>query len=119
MAAHNVKRLICLGTASIRDPNDKFSATYWVLVKLVQTLASTAYKDIVAIGETVRAEKELIWTIGRVPMLTNGDDNGVNVGYLGDRNIGVSLRRAAYATWVVRELEKNDWARKAPMVVSA
>ena len=89
------------------------------MVNTVKMFAYNAYKDVVAIGETVRAEKELIWTIARVPVLTSGDNTGLNVGYIGDKNIGTSLNRAAYATFVVRELEKNDWARKAPMIASA
>lgn len=120
MAAHNVKRLICLGTASIKDPNDKFNAAFWAMVNTVKVLAYNAYKDMVAIGETVRAEKEVIWTIVRVPVLTSGDNSGpINVGYIGDKNVGTSLNKAAYAAFVVRELEKNDWARKAPMISSA
>ena len=119
MAAHSVKRLICLGTASIKDPNDRFSTAFWAMVNTIKMFAYNAYKDVVAIGETVRAEKELIWTIARVPVLTSGDDTGLNVGYIGDKNIGTSLNRAAYAAFVVRELEKNDWARKAPMIASA
>jgi len=118
MYAHNVKRLLALGTASISDPNDKFSAVFWALVNGVKTLAWNAYKDMVAIGEAVRGEQELAWTIVRVPLLTTSESKNVIAGYIGDGKIGSSLPRAAFAAFVVKELEKNEWMRKAPMISS-
>jgi len=120
MQAHNVKRLIALGTSSIKDPNDKPSVVYQILVNGVKTLAYNAYKDMVAIGETIRSKEaqELIWTIVRVPLLTNAESKEVIVGYVGDGRIGTRLSRAGFAAFVVRELDKNEWTRKAPLISS-
>lgn len=115
-----VKRLIALGTASIKDPNDKFSLPFWVLVNGVKTVAYNSYKDVVAIGETIRSTsgngEELVWTIARVPLLTSSDSKDSIAGYVGDGKITTSLSRAAFAAFMVTELEKNQWARKAPLI---
>lgn len=97
MYAHNIKRMIALGTASIKDPNDKFSAVFWGLINGVKTVAYNAYKEIVAIGETIRGEdgKELVWTIARVPLLTNSTDKDYYAGYVGDGKTSSKLSRAA------------------------
>ena len=120
MHAHNVKRLLALGTASISDPHDKFQLSFWVLVNGVKATAYNAYKDVVAIGETIRGEgQELVWTIVRVPLLNYSESKNVIAGYIGDGKIGTSLPRAGFAAFVVKELEKNEWTRKAPMISSS
>jgi len=120
MRIHNVKRLIALGTASIKDKNDKFSIFFSGLINGVKTLAYNAYKDVVAIGDTIRGEEgqELIWTIVRVPLLTNSESKDVIAGYVGDGKTGTSLSRAAFAAFVVGELAKNEWTRQAPLISS-
>ncbi|KAF7971843.1 hypothetical protein HWV62_19865 [Athelia sp. TMB] len=113
----DVKRLIALGTASIKDPNDKFNFAFWVLVNGVKTVAYNAYKDVVAIGDTIRGDgKDLLWTIVRVPLLTSADTKEQIAGYVGDGKVTTSLPRAAFAAFVMTELEKNEWVRKAPLV---
>jgi hypothetical protein len=137
MHKQNVKRLVLLGTASIKDPHDKFSVryasslhftvksshvsqyTFSVLITLIATLARTAYKDIVAIGETVKREgKDLHWTIVRVPILTNEASKEVVAGYVGDGKTKPWLARAAFASFAAKELEKNEWTGKAPLISS-
>jgi len=120
MHIHNVKRLIALGTASIKDENDKFSIFFLGMVNGVKTLAYNAYKDVVAIGDTIRGEEgqDLIWTIVRVPLLTNSESKNVIAGYVGDGKTKTSLSRAAFAAFVVGELDKNEWTRRAPLISS-
>jgi hypothetical protein len=120
MHAHSVKRLIALGTASIKDKNDKFSAVFFAMINGVKTLAYNAYKDVVAIGDTIRGEEgqDLIWTIVRVPLLNNSESKDVIAGYVGDGRVGPSLSRAAFAAFVVAELSKNEWTKKAPLISS-
>jgi hypothetical protein len=119
MSSHNVKRLIALGTASITDPNDKFSYQFWVLVNGVATLARNAYKDVVAIGGVIRGEgAELEWTIARVPVLTDQQSGEVTAGYVGDGKARIYLSRLAFAVFVLGELEQKQWIHKAPLVYS-
>ncbi|KAA1475396.1 NAD(P)-binding protein [Dentipellis sp. KUC8613] len=119
MHAHGVKRLIALGTPSIRDPLDRFSPMYASMVAVIATLAHSAYRDIVAVGDVIRADEELVWTIPRVPILTNSDNREVVAGYAGDAKMGPTVARVAFAAFVVQELERNAWARKAPIICSA
>ncbi|PCH33258.1 NAD(P)-binding protein [Wolfiporia cocos MD-104 SS10] len=121
MEQHGVKRLIALGTASIKDEHDKFSLIFAFLVSGVSIFAHNAYKDIVAVGETIRtrgAEADLDWTIARVPLLTDRESKDVVAGYVGDGRTKTTLSRAAFAAFVVEELEKNQWNRAAPLISS-
>ncbi|TCD62941.1 hypothetical protein EIP91_006204 [Steccherinum ochraceum] len=119
MKEHNVNRLILLGTASMKDEHDQFSARFAALVSGVAILAHHAYRDVVAIGEVVRGEgKDLAWTIARVPVLTSDASTAVIAGYIGDGKVNTTLPRAAFAAFVLKELEENQWCRKAPLISS-
>ncbi|KAF8746270.1 hypothetical protein AX14_000065 [Amanita brunnescens Koide BX004] len=115
MRQQSVQRLICLGATSISDPNDRASPKFWLIISGVKTLARNAYKDMVAIGDTVRSS-DIDWTIVRVPFLTNGASTNVVAGYVGDGHDGVFLSRAGFAHFVVSEIGKREWIRKAPLV---
>lgn len=117
MIGHRVRRLLALGTPSITDPSDKFSLRMSIIVNGVATLARTAYEDVVAIGETIRTQgNDLDWTIVRVPLLSGADDKNLVVGYVGDGKTGIWVTRAGFASFVVQELEKNEWVKKAPLI---
>ena len=120
MHQHHVKRLICLGTASITDPADKFSLAFSVLVNGVKTFARNAYNDVVAIGSNVRTlGADLEWTIVRVPVLTDKETKEVIAGYVGDGKTNTFLSRMGFASFVVGELDKREWVQKAPLLCSA
>ena len=117
-----VKRLIALGTASIKDEqNDKSSVVYAAMVAGVALGAGSAYRDIVAVGEVVRACEDIDWTIVRVPVLKNGNNREVRAGYVGDGKAGAgyTLARLGFAVFVLRELEKREWIKRAPLITSA
>ena len=88
--------------------------------RLISVLARSAYKDIVAVGQTIRAAdpSELVWTIARVPFLDDREDRSVVAGYIGDGKVGFHLGRPAFAAFVFRELEENQWCLKAPVISS-
>jgi len=120
MLQHGVKRLICLGTASIEDPQDKSNLAFSIIVKTVKTLARNAYNDVVAIGDVVRTSgADLDWTIVRVPFLRDGDSSNVVAGYVGDGKTSTSLTRLGFAVFVVGEIENREWVQKAPLLSSA
>ncbi|KAF5377229.1 hypothetical protein D9615_006343 [Tricholomella constricta] len=120
MHQNGIKRLICLGTASITDPADKFSLAFSILVNGVATLARNAYNDVVAIGKNVRTQgADLDWTIVRVPVLTDKESEEVIAGYVGDGKTGTFLSRAGFAAFVVGEIERKQWIQKAPLICSA
>ena len=85
----------------------------------VAYLARNAYKDMVAIGEKIRGEgKDLEWTIARVPVLSSQESKAVFAGYIGDGKTTTWLARAAFASFVLDELDKREWTRKAPLICS-
>ncbi|KAF8591762.1 NAD(P)-binding protein [Ramaria rubella] len=116
MHEQGVKRIILLGTASMKDPHDKFNLEFWVLVNGVALFAHSAYKDVVAIGETIRADNEVLWTIGRVPILNDKQDETFVAGYVGDGHTKPWLSRRAFAAFVAGELSRNEWVRKQPLI---
>lgn len=119
MKRHDVKRIILLGTASMKDEQDKFSLQFKLLVTGVALFAHGAYKDVVAIAEVVRAQPDdVLWTIARVPLLTSDAGTDYIAGYIGDGKTNTRLSRAAFAVFVLQELEGNEWCRKSPMISS-
>jgi hypothetical protein len=88
------------------------------LVLGVDVFAHSAYNDVVAIGNTVRSDPDALWTLARVPILTNGDSIKYHAGYIGDEKVSTRLARKAFAAFVVTELSKNEWIRKSPLVSS-
>ena len=120
MKQKNVKRLIALGTPSMTDEHDRFSPVMAFLVNGVNVFAHNAYKDVVAIGQTIRAvpPNEVVWTIARVPLLTEKPEKDVIAGYVGDGKTKTKLSRAAFAAFVLKELEENKWCGKAPLISS-
>lgn len=115
MTQQGVQRLICLGATSIKDPNDRRSPKFWLIISGIKSLAYNAYKDMVAIGDTVRSSN-IDWTIVRVPFLSNSTSTEVVAGYVGDGRDGIFLSRAGFAHFVVNEIERREWIRKAPLV---
>ncbi|EKM60726.1 uncharacterized protein PHACADRAFT_246816 [Phanerochaete carnosa HHB-10118-sp] len=119
MKRHGVRRLIALGTSSIKDEHDHFSVVFKTLVTGVHLFAHGAYKDVVAIGDRVRHEGgDLDWTIVRVPVLTSDPDKTYIAGYVGDGHVKPKLARPAFAAFALQELDKGEWIRKAPLVSS-
>lgn len=122
MHKHHVPRIFALGTASITDPQDKFSLQFSILVNGVATVAHNAYRDVVAIGETIRTQgKDLDWTIVRAPLLTDQDNKDVIAGYVGDGKTHTHLARVGFASFIVKEIQAVTpaWIKKAPLICSA
>jgi putative NADH-flavin reductase len=121
MRRAGVKRLIALGTSSIADEHDGRSTVYAAMVTAVSFGARSAYRDIVAVGEVIRRCDDVEWTIVRVPVLKNDKNRDVRVGYVGDGGAGAAytLARLGFAVFVLQELEKGEWIRRAPLITSA
>ena len=81
--------------------------------------ARSAYKDIVAVGEVIRAYEDVCLVIICVTVLKNDEIMVVRVGYIGDVGAGVALlaymlSRQGFAAFVVQELEKGEWVKNMP-----
>ncbi|EPS93806.1 NAD-binding protein [Fomitopsis schrenkii] len=120
MKRQGVRRLIALGTPSMKDEHDQFSIVFSALISGVALFAHNAYNDIVAIARVIRTEgTELEWTIARVPILNDSDNKEVVAGYVGDGKTKTTLARAGFSYFVVSELQSSDWCRKSPLISSA
>ncbi|KAI9436895.1 NAD(P)-binding protein [Lactarius indigo] len=121
MRRAGVRRLIVLGATSIKDELDKFSLGYSLIGTIVYVGARSAYRDMVAIGEVIRESEDIDWTIVRVPGLTNNKNREVRAGYVGDgaAGAGYTLARQGFAAFVLQELEKGEWIKRAPLITSA
>ncbi|KAJ7275420.1 NAD(P)-binding protein [Mycena haematopus] len=120
MKIHGVNRLLALGTASIEDSSDHFNVAYYSMVKGASISMRNAYKDIRAIGAVIRASNLEHWTIARVPILRNDTSKQVIAGYIGDGKTKnhLFLNRIGFAAFLVDEIGKHEWDRKAPLLVS-
>ncbi|KAH9066964.1 NAD(P)-binding protein [Lactarius deliciosus] len=121
MRRAGVKRLIALGTTSTKDELDKFSIAYSVMATVVFIGARSMYRDIVTAGEVIRESEDIDWTIVRVPILKNDKNREVRAGYVGDGGAGAAytLARQGFAAFVLQELDKGEWIKRAPLITSA
>jgi len=121
MRRAGVRRLVALGTPSIKDEKDKFSLAYYAMVTAVAVGANSGYRDIVAVGEVIRGSEDVDWTLVRVPLLKNDKNREVRAGYIGDgfAGAGYTVSRQGFAAFVLQELEKGEWVKCAPLITSA
>jgi len=113
------KRIIALGTVSIRDPADKTDLAIWTLVQGVKVTAYDAYADVVAIGETFRHEGDGVeWTVVRVPLLTKSESEETVAGYVGNGKMKTYVSRAGFAAFCLSELTRKEWVMKMPALSS-
>jgi putative NADH-flavin reductase len=116
MEKAGVKRLIQISTPSVAASNDGRDFRFGLMVALVKRMTPGAYKEIVRIGEEVRASK-LDWTLVRVSLLNeNPQTKNVRVGYLGQRIVKTALSRADLAWFMLEQAQSNGYLRKAPAI---
>ncbi|KAF7985195.1 hypothetical protein HWV62_7806 [Athelia sp. TMB] len=118
MKVNGVRRIFALSTPSYFVPGETrgwIRSAYLVLPAL---LIPQGKAEMVAIAEAVAAEKDLDWTIFRVPNLTEASsDLPVYAGLLGPDYTGsLSLSRGSQARWILKEMEDNAWIKQAPAI---
>ncbi|KAF7350479.1 NAD(P)-binding protein [Mycena venus] len=119
MRAKGVKRIFALSTPSYSpDPTEKFSFQWTVNGLIPKVVVPQGNAEMVAIAKAVAAANDLDWTVFRVPMLTEESaDLPVAAGLLGPNYKGTKyLSRASMAVWILEEIEKRQWVKKAPML---
>jgi putative NADH-flavin reductase len=117
MKARGTKRILALGTASMKDSKDKFQLSLAAVVASVKTVAKNVYVDVVAVGETVRAiGDDLDWTLYRVPLLNNKKSQAYSGGFVGDGSVKAFLSRSGLVAFVLEELQHPKWIHQAPMI---
>jgi len=119
MRAKGAKRILALSTASFSpDPAEKFSIKWSINRLIPKVVVPQGNAEMVAIAKAVSAADDLDWTVFRVPILTEkAADLPVAAGLLGPSYKGTSyLSRASMAVWILEEIEKREWVKKAPML---
>jgi len=118
MKEEGVKRLIALGTVSMGAKEDGHSILTWGMVTAVWVFLHSAWKDVVAVGNTIKSAGDIDWTIARVGKLTDGSGGKVNAGYIGKDSSRVFVSRKDLAKWMVDEFENKNWIHRMPIVYS-
>ncbi|KAJ7716257.1 NAD-binding protein [Mycena maculata] len=120
MKDHSVRRLIALTTPSVRDPEDQFHLPLVFLRQTFATVAQNVVKDIVAVGQVVRTEgADLDWTLFRLALHTRDSETSncvVVAGYMGDGKTRAVSSRIGAASFIIDELERREWVKKAPIL---
>lgn len=129
MRQHGVKRILAMGTVSIYQPDDQFSALRSVGITFVKTLFNAAYANIIAIQEVFEKEAgDLDWIVFRLGRIPGGhdeeswnadrEDGKTFVGWVGEKGWTMSQKRGALARWLVETAEggAEEWVRKMPAV---
>jgi len=123
MRRAGVRRLIALGNAKHPGRHDKSSIVYAAMVAAVAFGARSAYKDIVAVGEVIRAssEQDVEWTIARVPVLRTMRIGTCSWGILemAGPGLGIRSRGLALPSLWCRNWKKGEWIQRAPLITSA
>ncbi len=115
MRKHNVKRLVSLTGAGVRDSKDAPKLVDKVFGFLLKRLSP----DVLADGEQHAAiirSSDLDWVIVRGPRLTQGPRTGkYRVGYVG-KDSGISISRADLAEFMLKQATDTSYLRSMPMV---
>lgn len=124
----NVKRLIVVSTANVRDeqdlPDRRFACLLTITriaLRLIGLFNSQVYHAVTELrkaAEIVR-NSNLDWTLVRVAALTNkSQSNKTKSGYLGRGVIGFETSRADMADFLLSQVTDTTYIRQAPAISS-
>ncbi|KAH7348017.1 hypothetical protein BKA66DRAFT_477688 [Pyrenochaeta sp. MPI-SDFR-AT-0127] len=129
MRQHGVRRIVLMGTVSIKRPEDHWTAFQTMVTVFMRLLAASLYRNITGIADLFDSEaNDLDWTIFRIAQipgendeaswLKGREDGKVYNGWVGAKGWTSSINRSALARWLVDAAEggANDWVRKMPAV---
>lgn len=111
MKTHGVKRLIALGTPTIRDEADRFNLIFEVLIFVVGLIINKGGEDIATVGALVR-ESGLDYTLVRIPLMHNGTARGITIGAFGAGVWWPFITRADFVEFLLSELTNPTHIRK-------
>lgn len=127
MQENGVRRILAMGTLSIKRPEDKFNIMQAIMPFLMPLFANTAYQNALNIGRAFENQGQgLDWTIFRLTQIpgepdeaswkTDREDGKVFTGGIGEKGWTSSLKRGALAKWLVDTIEDktNNWTGKMP-----
>ncbi|MBD3316865.1 MAG: NAD(P)H-binding protein [Chitinivibrionales bacterium] len=115
MKKHNVKRLVDLTGAGVRDTEDQPKLFDRLIVFALSILSPKVLEDGKGHVAVIR-DSGLEWTVVRAPMLQDGAHTGkYRVGYVG-KNSGSKISRADVADFMLKEARERNYIGKLPMI---
>lgn len=127
MREHGVRRILAMGTLSIKLPDDKFNIMQCILPYLMPLLANFAYQNVLNIRRAFESHGDgLDWTVFRIAHIPGGSDEAswrkdrldgeLFTGWIGENGWTMSLKRGALARWLVNAVEgdADNWIGKMP-----
>lgn len=111
MKAHHVKRLIALGTPTIRDSSDRFNPIFEALILIVRLIIRKGSEDIATVGTLVR-DSGLDYTLVRIPLLYVGESAPVRVGAFGNGIWWPFVSRESFTDFLIAQLTDTHYVRR-------
>jgi uncharacterized protein YbjT (DUF2867 family) len=116
MKAQGVKRLIALGTPTVRDGADRFNVLFEAMIIAVGLIIHKGGEDIATVGRLVR-ESGLSWTMVRVPLLRNAHATGrVTTGAFGNGVWWPFITREDFVDFLLTQLTDRTYIGYAPAI---
>ncbi|KAK1674119.1 hypothetical protein BDP55DRAFT_729892 [Colletotrichum godetiae] len=126
MKQHSVRRIVAMGTISIKQPEDQWTFFQTMITIIMPFLNSAVYRNMHNLARLFSKEgHDLDWTLFRIAQIPGESDDDswrrdrnleVFTGSIGEKGWTTSLRRGALARWLVDAVEgKMDaWINKMP-----
>lgn len=129
MRKSGVKRIILMGTLSIKQPQDKWTFFQTSVLLFMRLLAPAILRNMHGLADLFEKNcSDLDWTIFRIAQISGDpdehswsldrEDMPVFSGWIGEEGWTSTIKRAALTRWLVdsAEDEAKDWIRKMPAV---
>jgi len=115
MKKHGARRLVSTTGAGVRQPEDQPKFIDRSMGFMLNLMAKDVLMDSVENAKVIQGS-DLDWTIVRFPRLMDGEHTGkYRAGFVG-KDSGTQLSRADGADFILKELTKEKWLRRSPMV---
>lgn len=128
MKSSHVPRIIALSTPTGCYSTEETKTVpwkWWFYMQLPRLLQPQGNAEMAGIADAIikagNKDRDLQWTVFRVPHLTNGSrDAHVVAGHL-ERNYTATLNltRASLVKWVFDEVKEKAWVRGTPMLANS
>lgn len=128
MKQHGVKRVVAMGTLSIRQPDDRWTFFQTMLTVVMPLFAGAVYRNMLNLADLFEKKAEdLDWTVFRIAQIPGDSDEAswrrdregaLFTGPVGEKGWSSSVQRAGLARWLVDAAEgkAKAWIGKMPAV---
>ena len=118
MEQEGVHRLIAVSTGTAPDPKDGFDWKIRFPAWVIKYLMRNSYDDMLGLSKAIRAS-DLEWTMVRAALLKDRQaSRTLNVGMYGSTEHSWTVSRSDIAAFMFDQIERPEWARKAPGISS-